>query len=117
LRRYDQAIDEIDRWDASEETPWQLAWRAAVYSRSGRAAESRHALAKLGQIGSEADRYKMLVVAYSGTGNKELALQFLEKAYADHSNAVVDLKVDPIYDPIRSDPRFKDLLHRLQLDK
>jgi len=117
LGRYDQAIDEIYRWDASEETPWQWAWQAAVYSRSGHTEEAHRALARLDQIGSEPDRYKMLVVAYSGTGQKDRVLKLLEKAYAEHSNAVVDMKVDPIYDPMRSDPRFKDLLHRLQLDR
>ena len=57
----------------------------------------------------------MLLAAYSGTGQNERVLELLQKAYAEHSNAVVLIKVDPIYDPVRSDPRFKDLLARLGL--
>jgi hypothetical protein len=57
----------------------------------------------------------MLLQAYSGTGQKKRLLELLQKAYSEHSNAVVQIKVDPMYDPIRSDPRFEDLLRRVGL--
>ena len=118
LGRYDEAIDEINRLTARGEVPWLWAWEAAVYGRSGRIAEARVALAKLQQVaGSRPDRYPMFLVAYSGTGQKERVLELLERAYAEHSNALVQIKVDPIYDPIRSDPRFEDLLRRVRLDR
>jgi hypothetical protein len=50
-----------------------------------------------------------------GMGNKEQAFVWLEKAYAQHSNAMARLKVDPLYDPLRGDPRFQDLLRRVGL--
>jgi hypothetical protein len=56
-----------------------------------------------------------LLLAYSGTGQKERVLNLLEKAYADRSNVAVQIKVEPMYDPIRSDPRFQDLLRRVGL--
>ena len=78
------------------------AWKAAVYSRSGHAEEARRALVKLEQIsGSRADRTPTLLMAYSGTGQKERVIELLQKAYSEHSNAVVQIKVDPMYDPIR----------------
>ncbi len=118
LGRFDDAIDEINRWASRGEGPWLWAWEAAVYGRSGRAARAHGALAKLEQVASSRpDRYATLLVAYSGTGQKERVLDLLERAYADHSNAVVEIKVNPIYDPIRSDPRFQDLLRRLRLDR
>ncbi len=58
----------------------------------------------------------MLLQAYSGTGQKERLIELLQKAYSEHSNAVVQIKVDPMYDPIRSDPRFEDLLRRVGLE-
>ena len=47
-------------------------------------------------------------------GNKELALQALEKAFAEREN-IVWLNVDPEWDPIRADPRFQDLVRRVGL--
>jgi TolB-like protein/DNA-binding winged helix-turn-helix (wHTH) protein/Tfp pilus assembly protein PilF len=118
LGRYDEAIEMANRWAARGEEGWPLAWKAAVYGRSGRVAEARQALARLEQVTrSRPDRYALLLIAYLATGQKEQSLEVLERAYAEHSNAVVGIKVDPIYDPLRSDPRFKSLLRRIRLDR
>ncbi|MGA8214266.1 MAG: winged helix-turn-helix domain-containing protein [Candidatus Sulfotelmatobacter sp.] len=107
LGRYDEAIDGINRWAVREEGSWFWAWKAAVYGRSGHAEEARQALVKLEQVsGSRAERTPALIVAYAGTGQKERVIELLQKAYSEHSNAVVQIKVDPMYDPIRNDPRF-----------
>jgi hypothetical protein len=45
------------------------------------------------------------LITYSDT-----VIELLQKAYSDHSNAVMPIKVEPIYDPIGNDPRFEDLL-------
>jgi hypothetical protein len=91
--------------------------KALVYGRSGHAEEARRALAKLERIsGSRADRTVTLLIAYSGTGQKERVIELLQKAYSEHSNAVTQIKVDPMYDPMRSDPRFADLVRRLRLE-
>ena len=116
LGRHDEAVNMFNRWADHEQGPWKWAWRADVYGRSGHAEEARRALAKLEQVsGSRADRTPMLLQAYSGTGQKKRLLELLQKAYSEHSNAVVQIKVDPMYDPIRSDPRFEDLLSRVGL--
>jgi TolB-like protein/DNA-binding winged helix-turn-helix (wHTH) protein/Flp pilus assembly protein TadD len=118
LGRYDDAIKVIDRWEAAGEGPWMWGWKAAVYARAGHPDEARRALAKLEQSsGSPANRDASLLIAYSGTGQKERALALLQQMYAEHSNAVVQIKVDPMFDPLRSDPRFKDLLLRLGLER
>jgi len=59
----------------------------------------------------------VLALAYVGLGDKDQAFTWLEKAYAQHSNAMTGLKVDPIYGPLRSDPRFQELLHRVGLTR
>ena len=46
-------------------------------------------------------------------GNKDLALQALEKAFAERDGNMVGLNVDPFWDNIRPDPRFQDLLRRV----
>src|SRR5580692_6990884 len=118
LGRYDDAVKVIDRWEAVGEGPWMWGWKAAVYTRAGHPDEARRAVAKLEQSsGSSANRAATLLVAYLGTGQKERALELLQQMYAEHSNAVVQMKVDPMFDPLRSDPRFKDLLLRLGLER
>jgi TolB-like protein/DNA-binding winged helix-turn-helix (wHTH) protein len=118
LGRYDKAVDEINRWAARDQGPWAWASRATVYSRLGRAGEARRQLVKIEQLpGSRADRTPALLIAYSGTGQKERVIELLQRASSEHSNAVVQIKVDPMYDPVRNDPRFKELLRRVGLEQ
>jgi Flp pilus assembly protein TadD len=96
--------------------PWVWSELAYVYGRTGRQAEARHALDKL----EEWNRRQPLdpasfVRPYIGMGDNDHALTYLEKAFVVHSNAMTGLKVDPVYDPLRSDPRFQTLLHRVGL--
>jgi TolB-like protein/Tfp pilus assembly protein PilF len=118
LGKYNEALNEINRWAAGEQSPWVWASRAAVYSRLGRAEEARREVAKIERLpASRADRTPTLLIAYAGTGQKERAIELLQRAYSEHSNAVVQIKVDPMYDSIRDDPRFKDLLRRIGLEQ
>ncbi len=117
LGRYREAAQLLERWAAQEEGPWTLAWEAVVYSRSGQAENARQAMVKLDRISaSNPQRLATSLVAYLGNVDKNRFFEQLQRAYSDHSNAVMNLKVDPIYDPIRSDPRFEDLLRRLELE-
>jgi hypothetical protein len=48
-------------------------------------------------------------------GEKEETLSWLEKAYTEHDSGLVSLAVDPLFDSVRSDSRFRELLKRLKL--
>lgn len=114
LGRYDEVLGLVRLRKNRDEEPWSWAWKTAVYGRSGHPEQARQALAQLEQAGgSRPDRNAMLLFAYSGIGEKDKVIELLRKAYSEHSNAVMQIKVDPIYDPIRSDPRFQELLSRL----
>jgi tetratricopeptide (TPR) repeat protein len=56
------------------------------------------------------------VHAYIGLGDREQAFAALERAYRERSNILQFLKTHPLYDPLRDDSRFTDLLHRVGLD-
>jgi pentatricopeptide repeat protein len=56
------------------------------------------------------------VNAYLGLDDKEQAFYWLEEAYKEQSNILQFLKTHPYFDPIRSDPRFADLLRRVGLN-
>lgn len=50
-----------------------------------------------------------------GLGEKERAFEWLEKAYVERVWVLGMLKVEPMFDPLRSDPRYADLLRRMNL--
>jgi TolB-like protein/DNA-binding winged helix-turn-helix (wHTH) protein/lipopolysaccharide biosynthesis regulator YciM len=54
-----------------------------------------------------------VAVVYIALGKTEIAMDWMEKAFADRSNGLVFLKVEPELDPLRSNPRFIALQHRL----
>jgi len=56
-----------------------------------------------------------MAFVYIGLGNKDQAFAWLDKAYEERDNPVVFLKAEPLFDPLRSDPRFGDLLRRIGL--
>jgi hypothetical protein len=58
-----------------------------------------------------------VALVYAGLGDKEQALIWLEKAYADKSESFVELKADARFDRLRSDPRFVNLLRRVGLEQ
>ena len=52
---------------------------------------------------------------YAWLGERDRAFALLEKAYAERDADLVSLKVDPVWDNLRSDPRFQDLVRRVGL--
>ena len=53
---------------------------------------------------------------YLGLGEKEKALDWLDKSYQDQESACWYLKVDPIYDSVRNEPRFHAILKKIGLE-
>jgi TolB-like protein/DNA-binding winged helix-turn-helix (wHTH) protein/Tfp pilus assembly protein PilF len=91
--------------------PWICGWLAYVYGIAGRPAQARPALEELERL----DRTQYvhadpLIAAYIALGRTDDAFRYLEKAYAERSNVLVSLGIDPVFDPLRGDPRFHDLL-------
>ena len=54
-----------------------------------------------------------VATVYIGLDMKEEALQHLAKAYEEGSYYMIHLKVEPLLDPLRSDPRFTDIVRRV----
>jgi hypothetical protein len=52
---------------------------------------------------------------YLGLGEYDQAFAWLEQAYKEQSNILQWLKVHPFFDPLRNDPRFRDMLRRTSL--
>jgi TolB-like protein/DNA-binding winged helix-turn-helix (wHTH) protein/Tfp pilus assembly protein PilF len=116
-KMYDQAITELRRAaEISQSSPPAIAALARTYAISGRATEARKLLDELMEQSKK--RYVSpfyVAIVYAGLGENDQALDWIEKAYKDRSNAIVFAKVDPQLDTLRSAPRFQSLLHRLAL--
>ncbi|HUR98257.1 MAG TPA: hypothetical protein VMZ26_09365, partial [Pyrinomonadaceae bacterium] len=56
-----------------------------------------------------------VAVAYAALGDKDNAFAELEKSYKAHDWFLQRIKVDPFMDPLRDDPRYKDILKRINL--
>lgn len=102
--------------DLSERTPGALGMLGLAYGLGGRKAEARKILDELLKLSET--RYvtpAAFVNVYIGLDDKDKAFEWLEKAYQEKSNYVAYLKVFPLLDPLRSDPRFPELLRRVGL--
>jgi tetratricopeptide (TPR) repeat protein len=110
------AIANVQKWRPIDDAAWHWALTAYIYGRSGQQAQARRALQQLAQLNTR--RHvdpATLVVAYVGMGNKDEAFAWLQKAYLEHSFVLTALKVDPLFDALRSDPRFQALLRSVGL--
>ena len=108
---YPEAVRELQLamklWSAP---PAQLEDLGRAYQQSGVSGFRNWKLA-------EAKRRKApydLAMAYAGVGDTEQAMKWLEASYQQHDWEMVQLPMFRVWDPVRSDPRFQELLHRLK---
>ena len=90
--------------------------QALIYGRAGDSEKAASALKKLDAL-KRRQRIDPLdfVAAYIGLGDNDKALFWLNKACLEHSPSLTAIKVDPIYDSLRGDSRFQDVLRRMRL--
>lgn len=115
--RYAEAIDPYERLaKAAPDNSLYGGWLAHVYGRAGRVSEARAILTRIAS-GPNARRVAAanIAIGYIGLGDNASALSWLEIAYNEHSQALTYLKIDPVYDPLRGDPRFTNLLQQVGL--
>jgi TolB-like protein/Tfp pilus assembly protein PilF len=102
--------------DLSHGTPLMVSALAHAYARQGNKDEAEKLLTDLVRYSKKqyVSPYYFAVV-YVGLGENEKAMEWLEKAFADRSNGLVFMKVEPELDSLRSNPRFVVLQQRLKL--
>jgi len=116
---YQQAIAELqEALVVSEREPLVLGALANVYARAGQRGEALKLLGELKRIEVQEHGYVSrfgIIWAYAGLGHKEQAFAWLERASEEHRDRIVWLNVDVLLEPLRSDPRFHDLVRRVGL--
>jgi TolB-like protein/Tfp pilus assembly protein PilF len=87
---------------------------AYIYGKAGKTEEAKEILDRyLKKSGEEVVDPGQIAAVYAAIGDKERALNWLEKAFEERSPAMPWLKIDFQFDPLRSEPRFKDLMNRM----
>ena len=116
-KQFDRAFVALDRTRAvGGETARYLQVLAMAQAFSGKHDEARATLARLlaRPANQRGPRYG-IAAAYSGLGMKDEAMALLEEAFAARESWLVWLRVYPEWTPLRADPRFQDLLRRMNL--
>jgi TolB-like protein/Flp pilus assembly protein TadD len=118
--RVEEAIREFRT--AVEDTqgnPYAIGYLGYAYGLAGHRGEADSALSKL--TGLAQHRYVPPLAnafAFLGLGQRDEVFKWLERAYEERDCRKLPwLSVDPIFDPLRSDPRFEELLRRLGLPR
>jgi adenylate cyclase len=108
------AIAEFQRSKIMVAGAWYQGLLGYAYAISGNRSKAEQILRELQQM---AKRQYVSSTAFAdillGLGEKEKALDWLEKSYQDQESACWYLKVDPIYDRVRNEPRFQALVQKV----
>ena len=115
VRRYEEAIEMCLRAvDLLGRTPYTLVWLASAYAAAGKTEETADLLAEIREMGRTRYVSPYLVgMIYANSGEREKAFAQFEKAFEIRDARVLWLGIDPQFDSLRDDPRFKDFLRRI----
>jgi TolB-like protein/DNA-binding winged helix-turn-helix (wHTH) protein/Tfp pilus assembly protein PilF len=116
-----EAIAYLNNWRARAPGPWIAANEAYIRGRLGQRSAAQAAVREMAEelrsqeMNPEIDALPMWTLAYAGVGDADKLLATLEASFARRSNLATTLKVDPVYDFVRDDPRFIDFMRRAGL--
>jgi TolB-like protein/DNA-binding winged helix-turn-helix (wHTH) protein/Flp pilus assembly protein TadD len=117
LERHDEAVAALEQGvAASARNSEMLAQLALVYGRAGRNDRARAVLAEL-ERRAESQHVSpfALALVHTGLGDRDAAIGALESAYRAREWYLCVLKTEPTLDPLRPDPRYQDLLRKVDL--
>lgn len=118
--KFDEAISELQkvRKIVSEKDPFSLWYLGNVYARAGKEDEAISIVSQLLELSKQGHALSVEIAGvYCGLGDKNKAFEWLEKGYEERNSNLQYFKVDPIWDNLRSDPRYNIMLKKIGLDK
>jgi tetratricopeptide (TPR) repeat protein len=113
---FPEAIAEYEKARALDDDPRGLAMLGHAYATSGRREAALKALDQLKEVAIQ--RYVPpinFVFIYIGLGEKDEAFRWLETCYQERDPQISRLSINPLFDPLRSDARFTELMKRVGL--
>ena len=118
MGRFRQAIPELRKAYAIAPTSYAAGTLGYAYATSGDRTEAMQVIEDLRR--QSAHRFVSPLwpaTIYLGLGDRQRSLDGLEKAYEAHDPWLMNLKMDRMYAPLRSDPRFIELLRKMGMEK
>jgi TolB-like protein/DNA-binding winged helix-turn-helix (wHTH) protein len=116
--RADEALADIEERKKAGANFWLLSQEGQVYARTNRIELAQRALEEAKKSAPKESTDPMAFVgAYVALKDDNRALAYLNEAVAQHSPGLTSLKVDPMFDPLRSDARFQAILSRVGLGR
>lgn len=116
-RMFTEAIKEFQSAATlSGNHPLYQAWLGYGYATSGRRSEAQQIIDEL--IRPSNTKYVSpydVAAVWAGLGDKNQAVKWLGKAYEERAAHLVHIYIEPAFEPLRSDPRFQELLRRMGL--
>ncbi len=117
--KYEEALEELDEaWELTKgSSPDILSLRGMIYARSGNRTEAEKMLEEL--LAWSRRKYvdqAQIAALYMALGQKDQAFDWLDKAYRERSAGLTALNIDPLWDDLRPDPRFSELLKKIGLE-
>jgi len=114
--KWREALADLETARRLDGAPFNAAVLGEAYALSGAKGRARQILGELQARAKREDVSALFpAIIYAGLGEKDSAFSALEEAFKERSTYLLALKVAAFYDPLRSDPRFDDLLKRLGL--
>ncbi len=115
---YDEAVETMEKAVAvSGESARAKAYLGHAYAIAGKrqlAEKVQTDLQKMAETQYVSPIF--FAIIFAGLNYKDKAFEWLDRAYQERNAALVKLKVDPIYDNLRSDPRFAQILRKVGLE-
>jgi serine/threonine protein kinase/Tfp pilus assembly protein PilF len=116
-RMFEEAIVEFQKArEGSENAPYGLAELGNAFALSGEETKAIEVLTNLNELSKQGYSVNYDIgLIYCGLGDKERAFEWLERA-CEQKEEIQEFKVDPVWDSLRSDPRYKSLIKRMNLE-
>ncbi len=117
--KYSEAIAEFEKVRTPVgEIPYGLGDLGHAYSHAGRTNDARQVLQQLKDFSTQGASVGYdIAFVHLGLGDRDQAFTWLERSAEDSATELRTLKVDPLYDSVRNEPRFQALLKKVGLDK
>ncbi len=118
--KYEDALAEFQK-EKGNAKGWSMrldAWIGVTYAKMGEEGKTRAILDDLLRKSEHIYvSHTLLAMLYFVLGEDDQGFQMLDRALEEHDTWMRLLKIDPIFDSVRSDPRFKAILRKAGLEQ